>query len=270
MKKLGIGIIGVGRVGSAFAFALSNAGWRISGVFDTNIDRMRAVAKRVPTGAFNDYISLAKRSDVIFLTVPDNEIIRIAEELGDSGNIKAKFIFHSSGILPSKVLKLAGLDKAVYSLHPMGAVIDGLKKKNSFVGMFFGGEGDSAALTIAKRITHDLGGRLIDIKGYSKAYYHLAATIVSCNVFALFSSAEKLLHHAGISEEYIKTIILSMSKRALGNYGKFGLNALTGPVVRHDESTLAEHIIVAEKEGLRGLYESCIVELENILRSENS
>lgn len=265
MKKLGIGIIGTGLLGGALAYRLSRAGWRIAGLFDIDPEKARSVARIIPTGAFDSAIHLAKKSDILFLTVPDSEIISVAEELGDYGNFRARFIFHTCGILPSRILKLAGLERAVFSIHPITPISRDYRKMNPFAKTFFGCEGEKPAEGIARKIVSDLGGKYITINPEAKTLYHLSATLVSCNVFALYSTAERLLKKSGIEEENIREIISAMSRRALENYKSYGLKSLTGPVVRGDEGTIAQHLVSAEKENILKLYEAGIEELKKIV-----
>ncbi len=266
MNQLGIGIIGTGRVGRALAVNLARAGWRISGVNDLDSERSSETARIVPTGSFDDVRKLVRRSDILFLTVPDSEIARLAESLGEIEKFRARFVFHVSGILPAKVLQLAGLDRAVYSLHPFGGIPENSNGVNPFCGLYFSGEGDDAAKPIARDITSSLGGEFIPMDAQEKVLYHLAASLVANHIFALFSSGEELLEKAGISHENVKPMVIEMARKALENYTEKGLvEGLTGPVTRGDELTIAEHIIAAEHVGRRELYEAGLVELRKIL-----
>ncbi|RKZ31635.1 hypothetical protein DRQ36_01420 [bacterium] len=270
MRRLGMGIIGAGRVGKALAVHLARAGWRISGLFDIDIEKAELAAKAVPTGFFTGINELARRSDIIFITVYDGEIARVAEQLGELNYVRARFLFHASGILPAKILHLAGLDRAVYSLHPFGGIPLNPLEKNPFKGLYFSGEGDEPAKPIAERMTSDLGGEFIAINSREKVSYHLAASFIANHLFALLSSGESLLRISGLPEDRIQPMALKMATSALDNYRKYGLiEGLTGPVVRGDELTIAEHIIAAEKTGRRKLYEAGVVELRRMLLSES-
>ena len=74
MRSLGIGIIGAGRIGSALAYHLARKGWRIAGLCDIDRERAREAARRVPTGIFENAEKLARRADILFLTLPDSAI----------------------------------------------------------------------------------------------------------------------------------------------------------------------------------------------------
>ena len=268
MRSLGIGIIGAGRVGSALANRLSLKGWRIAGICDLDLEKARKAARNVPTGVFEDPHKLSKRADILFLTVQDTAIAPLAEKLGDRGGIRARFLFHTSGIVPARVLHLAGLDRAVYSLHPFGGITPDVTGKNPFAGLHFGGEGDDIARPIAEKITAYLGGIFVPIRSSAKTYYHLAASLVANDSFALFGAGEKLLERAGLSEEIAREMTISIAKKALENYEKHGpISGITGPVTRGDESTIAEHIVAAERSGNLDLYMAGLRRLRKFLRS---
>jgi predicted short-subunit dehydrogenase-like oxidoreductase (DUF2520 family) len=200
--------------------------------------------------------------------VQDTAIAPLAEELGDCGNIRARFLFHTSGIVPARVLRLAGLDRAVYSLHPFGGITSKPSGENPFAGLHFGGEGDDIARPIAEKITADLGGIFVPIRSSAKTYYHLAASLVANDGFALFGAGEKLLERAGLPKEIAREMTISIAKKALENYEKHGLiSGLTGPVTRGDELTISQHIVAAEKSGNLDLYLAGLRILREIIGS---
>ena len=263
MRKRGVGIVGTGRVGSALARELSRSGWRISGLYDIDSERAGEIARSVPTGSFESLETLARRSDILFLTVPDGELASVAENLGELPRYRARFLFHTSGIMPARLLRLAGLDRAVYSLHPFGAIARDAPG-NPFRGMYMSGEGDEAARPIAESIADDPDCRFAEISESGKGASHLAASLVANHIFALFAPAEELLEDAGIEKARAKSMILRLASSALFNYDRSGLRGLTGPAVRGDDLTIAEHLITAERFGLKDLYEAGLRELLKI------
>jgi len=268
MRDLGIGIIGTGRVGKAIAIELARKDWRIAGMFDIDPEIAKSAARFVPTGVFKSAATLARRSDILFLSVPDGQIVAVAESLGELERYKARFLFHFSGILPSRILRLAGMDRAIYSLHPFGGISKKSASSNPFKNLYFSGEGDFAAQPIAKKITTDLEGSFIEINPGGKPAYHLAASFVANHLFALLASADSLLANSGIPHEYIQTMIYEIAQSALDNFRNSGLSGgLTGPLTRRDELTVAEHLVIAEKYGLRELYEVGLKELRKLVNS---
>ncbi|HHS50110.1 MAG TPA: DUF2520 domain-containing protein [candidate division Zixibacteria bacterium] len=267
MKSLEISFVGAGRVGTAMGRELSRRGWRVHGYFDIDSESAHTAAKAVPCGAFETMLKLARRSDVLFFTVPDGEVARVCEELGDSGDFRARFLFHTSGILPSRVLHLAGLDRAVYSIHPFGGIVP--SAENPFAGLFFGCEGDSPAEPIAREIVADIGGIFVEIDSASKTKYHLSASISANLGFALLEICRGLLENCGISQENAIAMTASIARKAIGNFEQFGFpEGMTGPIVRGDYLTIAQHIVSAEESGNLGIYLAGIEKIRQMLREK--
>ncbi len=267
MRDLRIGIIGAGRLGGAIAVHLARAGWRIAGIHDIDIPRAEKIAHVIPTGTADSAGQLARRCDILFLAVPDGQIARLAESLGELENFKARFLFHFSGILPAKVLHLAGMDRVVYSLHPFGGIPADAIERNPFEYLFFSGEGEDPAKPIAEQITKDLGGRFIEIASSKKSAYHLAASLVANHMFALLGAGEKLLSECDLPESVVISMITELAESALLNFARHGArDGLTGPVARGDELTIAEHLVEADKHGLLKLYTAGLKELRELMR----
>ncbi len=267
MKDLRIGIIGAGRLGTALAVHLSRRGRRIAGVFDIVPSHAESLSRIIPTGTAPTSSELSYRSDILFLTVPDSEIAGVAESLGELEDYKARFLFHFSGILPARILHLAGMDKAVYSLHPFGGIPPNAISKNPFENLYFSGEGDAPAKPLALEIAKTLDGKFVEIPSSKKVAYHLSASFVANHMFALLSAGERLLKQTGLPKSEIEAMITELARTALENYEKQGLRGgLTGPAVRKDELTIAEHLVEADRQNLLELYSAGLAELRRLIR----
>ncbi len=266
MRSLGIGIIGAGRVGGALASVLSHRGWRIVGVFDLDEARAREAARAISCGVFESAERLADRSEILFLTVPDDALVGLCEDLGDYGDFRARFLFNTSGILPAKVMHLAGLDRSVYSIHPFGGIAGFREGENPFSGLFFGCEGDEPSRELAAKIVSDLEGISVEIDWSKKTAYHLAASLVANHGFALFEVCTDLLRLSGIPADSAAEMTVNIAKRAISNFEKLGFkDGLTGPVVRRDFTTIAQHIAIAGETGNLELYLAGLNKINRLL-----
>lgn len=267
MRDLRIGIIGAGRLGTALAVHLSRRDRRIAGIFDIETSKAKSLARIIPTGTADSLVEISRRADILFLTVPDSEIARVSETLGELENYRARFIFHFSGILPARILHLAGMDKAVYSLHPFGGIPPNAISKNPFENLYFSGEGDTPAKPIALEIAKTLDSKFVEIPSSKKVAYHLSASLVANHMFALLSAGERLLKQTGLPKPDIEAMITELARTALENYQKQGLRGgLTGPAVRKDELTIAEHLVEADRQNLLELYSAGLAELRRLIR----
>ncbi len=242
-KSLRIGVVGAGRVGGNFAYWLSRKGWHIKSIYSRSRSRALRLAKLIPTGAANDLGSLFRSCDVAFLAVPDEALLPILEQVQEMRHVRVRTLAHFSGMMPSSVLGLAGLDFAKVSLHPMASIPPLDTKQNPFEGVVFGIEGDDFGVMLAKRIALDLGAFWAKVEPSKKPLYHSAAVFGANFVYLLVVLAERLLRDAGIPLECARKMSADLAKSAVRNYEVLHFpDGATGPVARGDASTIAAHI----------------------------
>ena len=248
-----LGIIGAGRVGSNLTFWLARAGWHICGVHDLNKERGFAAARFVPTGYFARIDTLCHRTDVLLIAVKDSALFDIAEQIGAIEHCRARVLIHTSGAIPSRILKDAGAEFSTASMHPATPIERFDRANNAFKNVLFAIEGDEEASSLSEKIAISLGGVPFRLPSEMKPLYHSACAMASNNIFALLEAAYRLFCAAGIDEQNALRIVALLSGRAVENFADSGLNALTGPLVRGDGAVIAEHL-----DALNGRFEHSI------------
>ena len=181
-------------------------------------------------------------TDIVWLTVPDDEIAAVARSLSKSQDWKNKIVFHSSGALTSE--ELAALRKQgarTASVHPMMTFVRGATPE--MAGVSFALEGDAAAVRIARRIVEDLGANAFVIDRNKKVFYHAFGSFSSPLVIALLATMEQVALAAGIRKGNIKPIMTPLLWQTLSNYlKKDAASAFSGPLVRGDVATIRRHL----------------------------
>jgi predicted short-subunit dehydrogenase-like oxidoreductase (DUF2520 family) len=200
-----LAIIGCGRLGTALARALRDAGWQVSGPLG------RGAA---PRGA-----------QAVLLCVPDAEIESAASLLD-----RTQPVGHCSGASGLDVLA----PHEAFSVHPLMTVTsDGGDFRGA--GAAIAG-GTPRALAIAGVIARTLGLRGVEIAERDRAAYHAAASIASNFLLTLEAAAERLALSAGAPRE----LLVPLVRTTVENWARLGpRRALTGPVARGDERTVA-------------------------------
>jgi predicted short-subunit dehydrogenase-like oxidoreductase (DUF2520 family) len=209
-----LAIIGQGRLGTALTTALGDAGYSVEG----------------PLGRGAD----ARGADAVLLCVPDAEIAAAAGLIAPG-----RLVGHCSGATGLNVL----LPHESFSLHPLMAVTPG--------GADFAGAGAAIAgstdraLSFARALADRLGMRPVEIADEDRAAYHAAASIASNFLVTLEAAAERLVSSAGGDRE----LLLPLVRATVENWARLGAErALTGPVARGDEATVAtQRAAVAER-----------------------
>jgi predicted short-subunit dehydrogenase-like oxidoreductase (DUF2520 family) len=205
LDRARIGIIGAGRLGTAVASALRATGVDVVGPFGR--------------GASGD------GCDIVYLCVPDAEIAPAARMIQEG-----RLVGHASGA--TSLAPLAPHE--AFSAHPLISV--------SKSGAQFAGAGCAVAGTterarsVASQIAAALGMRPFEISESDRALYHAAASLASNYFVTLESAAERVFAKCGVSRDHIVPLVQS----ALDHWADIGgRDALTGPVVRHDDETVA-------------------------------
>ena len=241
-----IAIVGCGRVGTALAKFLSEAGYKISGLASKSISSAKRLADLTGTGRFTKIPwEITKEADIVFLTTPDSEISDTCSNIAFNYGFKRdSVVLHCSGALPSTILSSAKSCGAfIGSMHPMQSFALNEGNGSPFHGIIFAVEGDAQALHIAAKIAVDLGADCIPINTEDKTLYHAAAVVASNYLVTLLSLAFRLIEHAGISSSDTWKVLNPLIEGTLSNIEKAGITeALTGPIARGDVETVKRHI----------------------------
>lgn len=239
-------IIGAGRLGASLGRALSEKGHVIRAL--TCRRKSSAAESRAVIGqgkAMTDIVSAARRGSVIFLCLPDKEILRAACRLaGSRADWTGRTVFHTSGLLPSRVLEpLKKKGAFVASFHPGQAFSSKKTRPSHFRGISFGLEGDKEALVLARGLVRQLGGRTLIIPEDAKPLYHTALAFASNFLVILSEAAARLLKEAGIPANKATHILMPLLQGTLRNVKELDTGeSLTGPLVRGDEATVGSHL----------------------------
>lgn len=198
-------IVGPGRLGGALAEALARAGYEVIG----------------PAGRGAD----GSGADAVLLCVPDDEIAAAAALIAPG-----RPVGHCSGATGLGVLA----PHEAFSVHPLMTVTAG--------GAAFAGAGaaiagnSSRALALARELAGALRMRAVEVAEDDRPAYHAAASIASNFLITLEAAAERLAASAGVDRE----LLVPLVRATVENWASLGPGpALTGPVARGDEATVA-------------------------------
>lgn len=227
-----ITVVGAGRVGTAIARAAGAAGIEVT------------LARR------SDLDDACAGAEIALLCVPDGEIGAAAAAVRGAAP-RLRLIGHTSGATELDALAAAG-SGAGFSIHPLQTIPAG---DAALVGAPAAIEGsDVAALAFARDLAEALGMRPFELPPGSRAAYHAAASIAANFLVTLEESAAALLGDAGVEDA--RALLAPLVLRSAANWVEDGAAALTGPIARGDEATVARHLeaIAATAPELEPLY----------------
>lgn len=248
MRDLKIGFIGAGRVGTALAFRLREAGYRVVGAWSRSPESRRRFLAYLPDArAFEEPEDLLEAAELIFLTTSDDAIAEVAKTLGWSPRHK---VVHASGALSLDVLEPARQKGAeVGSFHPCQAFATIDQAIENLPGSTIGIEVSSESLRkTLEEMAEALGCPHVIVPPEGKVLYHAAAVFASNYTVALMGVAVRLLEALGMGTEEGTKLLLPLLKGTVTNIQNVGLpNCLTGPIARGDVTTIERHLDALRK-----------------------
>jgi predicted short-subunit dehydrogenase-like oxidoreductase (DUF2520 family) len=214
-------VVGAGRMGSALAAALRDAGLEVTGPL--------ARGQRCP-----------QTTDCVLLCVPDGEIGNAARDVN-----RGALVGHVSGA--TTLAPLAPHE--AFSMHPL------MTAPATFAGASAAVAGSTdRALAAARALAEALGMRPFEIADADRAAYHAAASLASNYLVALEDAAERLLATTGATRE----LLVPLVRVTVENWARDGAASLTGPIARGDEETVARQRAAVEERTpeLLGLFDA--------------
>ncbi len=163
--------------------------------------------------------------DVVVLAVPDGEISRAAGVI-EPGPI----VGHCAGSLGLDVLA----PHEAFGLHPLMTIT---RDSGQFAGAGAAITGSTPrALGVARSLAEALNMHAVEIADEDRPAYHAAASIASNFLVTLEDAAEIMLRTVGAD----RSLLVPLVRATLENWVLLGVPAaLTGPIARGDEATVA-------------------------------
>jgi predicted short-subunit dehydrogenase-like oxidoreductase (DUF2520 family) len=238
-----VGIVGLGRIGTALAVFLGRHGYSVQIV--RREQRLQTVC---PTNDSEFIVTTlekaAQNTDVIFITTPDDIIAEIVSKL-QLIDIKCTAVLHMSGSLSSEILlplKERGI--VIGSLHPLQSFPNAKQAVENLPGSYFTFEGDKSLLPWISELIDSFEGVLKVLPSTeSKAIYHAGAVIVSNYLVGLAQLGSECLEKAGFRSEEAREALLPLMRGTMNNLLVMPPEqALTGPVSRGDVGVIRSHL----------------------------
>lgn len=264
-----IGIIGAGRVGCSLGKYLSESGVKSAGFYDISKEAADSAAQFTSTDSFSDLKDLAAQSNLLFLTTPDDIILKVWETLRRLP-LEQKIICHCSGAMPSSAfVGIEDTGACGCSLHPMLPFNSRFSSYEQLKHSFFTIEGEESAVQAVSSLFTRLGNTVCRIDGNCKPRYHAAASILSNQVAAVLDTGYRLLEECGFTRE---EAVQASARLVRQNIENILLNdcvkALTGPIERNDIHTVQKHLDCLNEEDCR-MYQILGLKLVQIAQKKN-
>ncbi|WP_350349083.1 DUF2520 domain-containing protein [Agromyces sp. G08B096] len=198
--RLGVGVIGAGRVGAVLAAALGGAGHAITGVAavsDASRTRADAMLPGVPVLAVPEIV---ERSELVLLAVPADELEGLVAGLAAAGVWQpGQLVLHTAARFGTAVLEPAlragGIPLAA---HPVMSFTGTSIDLARLAGTWFAVTAPAPVLPIAQALVVEMGGEPFLVAEHDRpAYAEAIDTAVSFST-AIVDQASELLGGIGV------------------------------------------------------------------------
>lgn len=246
---LTVSCLGAGRLGTTLCRLLfeqqSDIRISIGQVLNNSLESSLKAVEFIGDGSPVKDSERLKPADLWLISTPDDAIQEVCDALAQSGILApGNIVFHCSGSLSSKIIRLPDNQCYRASVHPTHSFANPEKSNSTFAGSSCAVEGDDQAVKLLNTLFSAIGGKCFPLQSDKKGLYH-AATVMACNnLVALLAMSKQMLAEADIDPAQQEQILNPLIRQTVDNYlnNPDPADSLTGPISRGDESTVATHL----------------------------
>jgi predicted short-subunit dehydrogenase-like oxidoreductase (DUF2520 family) len=217
--RLGVGIIGAGKVGPILGAALAGAGHAvigISAVSEASRERADTILPGVPVLEIPD---LVERSELVLLAIPDAELPGLVAGLAATGNWQpGQLVVHTAAMYGVGVLRPALAAGAIpLALHPAmvftGSSLDLARLQESYFAVTAPGP----VLPIGQALVVEMGGEPIVVQEADRPAYAEAIATATTFSQSIVEQATGLLAGIGVENPgaFLSLVVRSSVDNAL-------------------------------------------------------
>jgi predicted short-subunit dehydrogenase-like oxidoreductase (DUF2520 family) len=217
--RLGVGVIGAGRVGPVVAAALAGAGHALTGITrGSDPDRVEAILPGLPVLPADEVV---RRSELVVIAVPHDELRGLVDGLAELGAWQqGQLVLHTDPAFGLGVLDAAARSGAIpLAVHPAisftGTSMDLRALRDSHAGVAAPGP----FVPIAQALAVEIGCEPVVVSEQARASY--AEGIATATTFSrsIVRQSTTLLREAGVEApgSFLSALVRSTIEQALAD-----------------------------------------------------
>lgn len=240
--RLRVGVVGVGRVGSALGAALARAGHEVVAASGVSAQSRRRAEQMLPGAALLAPDETVAAADFVLLAVPDDVLRPLVAGLAETGAWRpGQLVAHTSGAQGIGVLDPAAARGVLaLALHPVMTFTGRPEDLDRLDGASFGVTAPDELRPVAESLVVEMGGEPVWVPESARALYHAALSIGSNHLVTLVNDTLALLDGVGVEQP--ARLVAPLLSASLDNVLRLRDAALTGPVSRGDVATVVSHV----------------------------
>lgn len=199
--RLGIGLIGAGRVGPALVAALAGAGHAVVGVNAISAESRERIDAMLPGVPLLEAAAVVERSELVLLAVPDEQLPGLVAGLAATSAWQpGQLVVHTSAVHGLEVLQPALAQGVIpLAIHPTldftGTSLDLAR----FDGAYMAVSAPAPVLPIAQALVVEMGAEPLVLDEADRARYAEAVATARSFSAAIVDQATALLAEIGVA-----------------------------------------------------------------------
>jgi predicted short-subunit dehydrogenase-like oxidoreductase (DUF2520 family) len=215
--RLGVGVIGAGRVGPVIAAALAGAGHALVGITHGSDDER--IEGMLPGMPILDTLEVVRRSELVVIAVPSEQLESLIAGLAETRAWQAgQLVMHTDPAYGTGVLLPAVAQGAIpLAIHPAiafsGTTIDVRRLQDAYAAV----TAPAPVLPIAQALAVEMGCEPVVVGEAERAAYAEAISTATTFSRSIVEQAAALLHDAGVERpgSYLSALVHSTIEDAL-------------------------------------------------------
>ncbi|GAB2524244.1 Rossmann-like and DUF2520 domain-containing protein [Paramicrobacterium agarici] len=217
--RLGVGVIGAGRVGTVLASALAGAGHALVGVTavsDESRERAEALLPGVPVLTIPEVV---ERSELVLISIPDAELPDLVSGLAATGTWRpGQIVAHTAPGYGIAVLEPAQRAGSIpLAIHPAMSFTGTSLDLTRLAETYFAVTAPAPVLPIGQALVVEMGGEPVVIDEADRAAYAEAIDTARSFSRSIVEQASGILHGIGVDQPgaYLSSLVRSAVDDAL-------------------------------------------------------
>jgi len=244
-SRLAVGVVGAGRVGAVLGAALREAGHSVMGASGVSAESVSRIETLLPGVPRLEPEAVVRGADLVLLTVPDDALAPLCAGLATVGAFRAgQLVVHTAGRFGVGILSDAVAAGALpLAVHPAMTFTGTSLDRSRLADSVFGVTAPAALLPIAQALVVEMGGEPLVIAEADRPAYHAAIVHAANHAVTLAAQSAAVLARLGVEEpgRVLGPVVHASIENALSG-APGSIASLTGPVVRGDAGTVADHL----------------------------
>ena len=200
--RLGVGIVGSGRVGPVLGAALAGAGHAVVGISALSPESRERAEVMLPGAPILDVPTIVERSELVILAVPDAELPGLVAGLAETGAwVPGQLVLHTAPGFGISVLQPALAAGAIpLAVHPAlaftGTSVDLVRLRDAFCAV----TAPAPVLPIGQALVVEMGAEPVVVDERDRAAYAEAIATAAGFSSAIVEQSIGLLRGIGVDE----------------------------------------------------------------------